>query len=156
MTSQSTENANRGVKPQLSKEVNALNELLNSISPDKSICYTQFYQFYDTLKQLTEVKRYYKPDDSDNSMISQMPTKTTDFLWFLINPDKMESIRRKTIRDFVRIVSDNKNQQRKVIIDCVEDYMMRTCSDDKQEQVIRASFNYPGAKRSIVEFANIL
>lgn len=97
MTSQqSQETQNRGPKPQLSKDVNALNDLLNSITPDKSICYTQFYQFYDTIKTLTEVKRYYKPDDTDNSTISQ-PNRTTDFLWFLINPDKMDSVRRKTV-----------------------------------------------------------
>ena len=83
----------RGPKPQLSKEVNALNELINSISQDKTICYTQFYQFVDTLKQLTEIKRLYKPDESDTSFVSQIQnTKTNDFLWFLLNPEKNDSI----------------------------------------------------------------
>jgi hypothetical protein len=34
--------------------------------------------------------------------------------------------------------------------------MMRTVPDPAGEQVVRASFNYPGAKRSIVDFANVL
>ena len=83
--------------------------------------------------------------------------KQVDYLWFLINPLKDEKVKRRTVWDFAKIVSDNKDMSRKVIIDQVEDYIQGLQEeDDEYLNLVKVSFNYPGSKKAIIDFSKIL
>lgn len=61
-----------------------------------------------------------------------------DYLWFIVNPLKQEVVRRKVVRDFYRIISEQKSEPRKKMLDSIEDYIMKLHEDDDAyERVVK-------------------
>lgn len=77
-------------------------------------------------------------------------------MWFILNPLKESSLKKRLIFNFIWIVNDLKDYPRKAFIQHIEDFVLKIRDNDPEfERLVKISFNYPGAKRSLIDFAKV-
>ena len=82
--------------------------------------------------------------------------RQVDYLWFILNPLKEPMLKKRLILNFIWIVSDLKDFPWKAFIQQIEDFVLKIRENDSEfEWLVKISFNYPGAKRSLIEFAKV-
>ena len=91
---------------------------------------------------------------SDNEKLPNV--RQVDYLWFILNPMKEPTLRKRLILNFIKIVNDTKDYPRKAFIQQMEDFILKLRENDPEfERLVKISFNYPGAKRSLIDFSKV-
>ena len=84
-------------------------------------------------------------------------TNMPHFIWAFMNPDRHEVLRKKTLKDLIKTSYDNNGKGRKGLLDSLERVIRHNeMASEETSKNIRLTFNYPGTKRALIYFANII
>ena len=112
--------------------------MINAICETKYMSFSMFNDFYDRIQRQADSMRF---NGMMNSMISTdseagkvSSIGPADYLWFVLNPEKTKEVRRRTVRDFMRLIWENRDGSRKKILEALEGFVKNLNGSDEEFQ----------------------
>jgi hypothetical protein len=145
------------------KQLKLLFTMLQDIGEEKTIIFSEFLHFYIMVyeiaanKRISTVKTLTPIIERMTRNAGKPETNIPHFLWAFMNPDRQEVLRKKTLRDIIKSCYDKNSKGRKTLLDSLEETIRHNERDSVDTQKnIRLTFNYPGTKRALINFANTI
>lgn len=145
------------------KHVKMLINILNELGDDKSIIYSEFLHFYLIVHEIAinnrigSVRTIETPLQKLRRNSGKPEANIPHFLWAFMNPNRNETLKKKVVKDIVKSCHDDNPKGRKVLLDSLEETIRANEQDEANtHKNIRLTFNYPGTKRALINFANTI
>ena len=91
-----------------------MGELISAVCPDRYISFRLFYHLHRRVLEASD----YKVRENH-----RQGAKQVDYIWFLINPMKEKQIKRRRVKEFIRILCDHSKAPRDELTEMVEDHI---------------------------------
>lgn len=145
------------------KHLKFIYSILQDLGEEKTLIFSEFLHFYIMLHELVANKKIGMVKTL-SPLIERMrrnagkpETNMPHFLWAFMNPDRHDVLRKKILKDIIKACYDNNSKGRKTLLDSLEEILRNNERDSADTQKnIRLTFNYPGTKRALINFANTI
>ena len=154
-----------------SKNLKIIYSILQDIGDEKHISFGEFMYFYFMLIEISNSSKgsinrdFTSLSDNLNKNPNKIEVNQPHFLWAFMNPDRLTIVKKKIVKDVLKASLENKSKGRKILLDSLEEVIRNSeSSSDTQRSKLftiifidmRLTFNYPGTKRALINFSNLL
>lgn len=123
-----------------SKSLKMVFSLIQDIGDEKSMSFGEFMYFFAILNEIGNNSKGNLSKFSINSLenlntvSNKVEANQPHFIWAFLNPDRLEVIKKKTLRDILKALNDNRAKGRKQLLDSLEEIIRNSDKDSSEMQ----------------------